>query len=110
MDIGWDAHCPGLTAMIEREKHQEGEAGRWEWAPQDGVNGWGDPIEYLTWRAFSEKLFTTLHAMSRGWPNRVWPRTNENEDMPIEVQSHVKSSVEVRPACRCCHFRTDQSC
>jgi hypothetical protein len=64
MDIGWDAHCPGLTATINKEKHWEDNTGHFEWASQDGVNGWGDPIEYLTWKVSSEKLFLTFCAMS----------------------------------------------
>jgi hypothetical protein len=76
---------------------------------QDGINGWGDPIEYLTWMVSPEKLFLTFYAMSHGWPNRVWPRVDDEEDMSVEVWSHVKSSVEARPACRCCSIHTDPS-
>jgi hypothetical protein len=108
-DVEWDAHCPGLTATIRREKHWENESGWWEWAHQDGVNGWGEPIEYLTWTASPEKLFLTFYVMSRGWPNRVWPRVDNEENVAVEVRSHVKSLIEAHPACRCCSIRTDPS-
>jgi hypothetical protein len=96
-------------ATIRREEHLEDESGQWEWAPQDGINGWGDPVEYLTWKAFPEKLFLTFYAMSRGRPNRVWPRVDGEEDVSVEVRSRVESLVEVRPTCRCCSIHTDPS-
>jgi hypothetical protein len=113
--IGWDAPCPGSVAAIQKEKGWEDSTGCFEWVAEDGVNGWGDPAAYLKWTTSPEKLFNTFYAMSRGWPNRVWPRITEGVvdeevlDVPIEIQSHIEDSVAVRSACRCCYLRTDIS-
>jgi hypothetical protein len=102
MNIGWDVSCPGLIAAIKKEKSWEDETGRFEWVPEDGMNRQGDPIEYLTWKASPEKLFNTFYAMSRGWPDHVWPRVNDKGvDVPVEIQSHIEGSSAVHSACRC---------
>jgi hypothetical protein len=104
--IGWDVLCPGLTAMMQREKGWEDETGHFEWVAEEGLNGWGDPAFYLQWTASPKKLFTTFYAMSRGWPDQVWPRAidgvnDEEEEVPMEVRSHVESSIAVHSTCRC---------
>jgi hypothetical protein len=108
-DVGWDAHCSGLTATIRREKHWEAESEQWESSRPDEVIGWGVPIDNLTWKASNEKLFNTFYAMSWGWPNRVWPKVDEGIDVSVEVKSNVEELVVLCAACRYCHIRTDVS-
>jgi hypothetical protein len=98
--------------MMQKEKSWEDKTGRFEWIPEDGANGWGDPIEYLTWKALPEKLFNTFYAISRGWPDRVWPRVtdgviDEEVEVSVEVQTHIASSSAVCSACRCYSLQSD---
>jgi hypothetical protein len=101
------------VAAVQRERGWEDSTGCFEWIPEDGLNGWGDPAKYLKWTASPEKLVTTFFAMSRGWPDCIWPRvTNgivdeEEVEVPVEVQSNTEGSSVMRTACRCYHLRSD---
>jgi hypothetical protein len=105
--------CPGLVAAIQREKGWEDSTGRFEWIPEDGLNGWGDPAKYLKWTAALEKSVTTFFAMSCGWPDHIWPRVTdgivdkEEVEVPVEVRSNAEGSSVMCPACRCYHLRSD---
>jgi hypothetical protein len=96
--------CSGLVVLCHCETYWEEESRRWEATAEEDAQGWGGVLgDETAWKSTPEKLFKTFYALSRGWPNRIWPRMNV-EDMPVEVQSQVESSPEARPACRCCDF------
>jgi hypothetical protein len=63
-------------------------------APTNSDSGWGDSHHPL-WVASDEKLFTTLHVTSRGWPN-----VTGGVKISIEVHSDLEDLEEKHPAFR----------
>jgi hypothetical protein len=96
-----------LTAARKREAEWKKKEGLWEMAPTNSDVGWDIPADdphCEAWQASDTKLFTTSHAISRGWPSVEW-----GVEVSIEVHSNAGDLTEERTACRCFCIRTDLS-
>jgi hypothetical protein len=59
-------------AVRKREAEWKETSDSWETAPTNSVVGWEVPADDPRrgdWQASDNKLFTTVHAVSRGWPS-----------------------------------------
>jgi hypothetical protein len=96
-----------LTAARKREAEWKEKEGLWEMVPTNGDIGWDIPEDdprRQAWQASDAKLFTTFHAMSRGWPS-----IEGGIEVSVEVRSDVGDLAEERAACRCFRICTDLS-
>jgi hypothetical protein len=100
-------HCLGLTAAREWEAEWKVKEGMWEMAPTNIDAGWDVPVDDPRcgdWSASDTKLFSTMHAMSRGWPS-----VEGGVEVSVEVRSNVGDIAGERTACRCFRICTDLS-
>jgi hypothetical protein len=98
LSIGWDAHCPGLVEARAQEAEWKKKEQSWATVPTDSDAGWDlqeDDPRRQAWLLSNEKLFTTCHAMSRGWPS-----VEGGVEVSVEVHLDLKDSEEEHPACR----------
>jgi hypothetical protein len=70
----------------------------WETAPTNSDAGWDVPADDPRrgdWSASDNKLFLTMHAMSRGWPS-----VEGGVEVSVEVRSNAGDIAKERTACR----------
>jgi hypothetical protein len=80
-------------------------ADSWETAPTNSVVGWDVPEDDPRrgdWQAPDNKLLTTVHAISHGWPSVAG-----GVKVSVEVRSDAGDIAEECTACRCLCIRTD---
>jgi hypothetical protein len=74
----------------------------WETAPTNSDTGWDVPVDDPRrgdWSASDTKLFSTMHAMSRGWPS-----VGGGVGVSVEVRSNAGDIAVERTTCRCFVF------
>jgi hypothetical protein len=96
-----------LTAARKWEADWKETADSWETAPTNSTVGWDVPEDdprRLDWQASDSKSFTTVHAISRGWPS-----VGGGVEVSVEVRSNAGDIAEECATCRCFCIRTDLS-
>jgi hypothetical protein len=82
----------------EREAEWKTKERMWEIALTNSDSGWDVPVDDPRrgdWSAPDTKLFSTVHALSHGWPS-----VEGGVEVSIEVHSNAGEIAEERTTCR----------